>query len=382
MMPSRPMRWGIFGCRRAASPVPHRRRSNSSIAIRTAATRYLRFSARCAARAPRLVLHYDLFFDLDAQHRGLWRAEHEGQTQIGIFASDHREHTLALDAPSRLAEFLDYGREGVWHIWIGYDHILFLLSLLLPAVLWRSGGHWVPVPGFRPALTEVVKVVTAFTLAHSVTLSLAVLKVIALPARLVESAIAASVLLAALNNLYPLVTSRRWLVAFGFGLVHGLGFASVLLDLGLPTGFSGLGARGLQPGGGVRPTRDRHGLPPAGLRRAPYDVVCAHGVSGRLARNHVRGGPVAGAAESGPQAPLADTKPETVGIRTLAASQSMDCNIACSVLGEGTGRSDDFASSRRSPGRAARPARSREVRAEPGAPRPQSPGAGNTGRVQ
>ena len=196
----------------------------------------LRFSARCAARAPRLVLHYDLFFDLDAQHRGLWRAEHEGQTQIGIFASDHREHTLALDAPSRLAEFLDYGREGVWHIWIGYDHILFLLSLLLPAVLWRSGGHWVPVLGFRPALTEVVKVVTAFTLAHSVTLSLAVLKVIALPARLVESAIAASVLLAALNNLYPLVTSRRWLVAFGFGLVHGLGFASVLLDLGLPTG--------------------------------------------------------------------------------------------------------------------------------------------------
>jgi HupE / UreJ protein len=196
----------------------------------------LRFSARCAARARRLVLHYDLFFELDAQHRGLWRAEHEGQTQIGIFTTDHREHTLALDAPSRLAEFLDYGREGVWHIWLGYDHILFLLSLLLPAVLWRSGRHWVPVPGFRPALTEVVKVVTAFTLAHSVTLSLAVLKVIVLPARLVESAIAASVLLAALNNLYPLVTSRRWLVAFGFGLVHGLGFASVLLDLGLPTG--------------------------------------------------------------------------------------------------------------------------------------------------
>ncbi len=196
----------------------------------------LRFSVRCTVRPTRLVLHYDLFFDLDAQHRGLWRAEHEGQTQIGIFATDHREHTLALDAPSRFAEFLDYGREGVWHIWIGYDHILFLLSLLLPAVLWRSGGQWAPVPGFRPAFTEVVKVVTAFTLAHSVTLSLAVLKVIALPSRWVESAIAASVLLAALNNLYPLVTSRRWLVAFGFGLVHGLGFASVLLDLGLPRG--------------------------------------------------------------------------------------------------------------------------------------------------
>ncbi len=196
----------------------------------------LRFSVRCGARPARLRLHYDLFFDVDAQHRGLWRLDYEGRTQIGIFATERREAELALETPSRLAEVLDYGREGVWHIWIGYDHILFLLSLLFPAVLWRSGGSWVPVPGFRPAFTEVVKVVTAFTLAHSVTLSLAVLQIIALPSRLVESAIAASVLLAALNNLYPLVTARRWLVAFGFGLVHGLGFASVLLDLGLPTG--------------------------------------------------------------------------------------------------------------------------------------------------
>ncbi len=196
----------------------------------------LRFTARCATRPAQIRLHYELFFDLDAQHRGLWRLDHEGETHIGIFATERREHEVGLEAPSRLEAFLDYGREGVWHIWIGYDHILFLLSLLFPAVLWRSGGSWVPVPGFGPALAEVVKVVTAFTLAHSVTLSLAVLRVIALPARLVESAIAASVLLAALNNLYPLVTGRRWLVAFGFGLVHGLGFASVLLDLGLPRG--------------------------------------------------------------------------------------------------------------------------------------------------
>lgn len=76
--------------------------------------------------------------------------------------------------------------------------------------------------------------VTAFTLAHSVTLSLAVLGVVALPARLVESAIAASVLLAALNNIYPMVTSRRWLVAFGFGLVHGLGFGASSRVSGCP----------------------------------------------------------------------------------------------------------------------------------------------------
>ena len=81
---------------------------------------------------------------------------------------------------------------------------------------------------------EVFKVVTAFTVAHSITLSLAALAVIQLPSRIVESAIALSVLLAALNNLRPLVLGRRWIVAFAFGLVHGFGFASVLADLGLP----------------------------------------------------------------------------------------------------------------------------------------------------
>ena len=78
------------------------------------------------------------------------------------------------------------------------------------------------------------KVVTAFTIAHSITLSLAALGVISLPSRWVESAIAASVVLAALNNVYPLVYAGRWAIAFGFGLIHGFGFASVLADLGLP----------------------------------------------------------------------------------------------------------------------------------------------------
>jgi HupE / UreJ protein len=127
-------------------------------------------------------------------------------------------------------------REGVWHIWIGFDHILFLLSLLLPAVLvWRA-PRWHPVDAFASAFWEVLKVVTAFTLAHSITLSLATLGVLSLPSRAVESAIAASVVLAALNNVRPVFTGRRWMVAFGFGLIHGFGFASVLGDLGLRQG--------------------------------------------------------------------------------------------------------------------------------------------------
>ena len=76
--------------------------------------------------------------------------------------------------------------------------------------------------------------VTSFTVAHSITLSLAALEVVSLPTRLVEASIAASVVLAAMNNLYPVVLGRRWLVAFVFGLIHGFGFASVLADLGLP----------------------------------------------------------------------------------------------------------------------------------------------------
>jgi hypothetical protein len=80
----------------------------------------------------------------------------------------------------------------------------------------------------------VFKVVTAFTVAHSITLSLAALAMIELPTRLVESGIAFSVVLAALNNLWPLIRRGRWLVAFAFGLIHGFGFASVLADLGLP----------------------------------------------------------------------------------------------------------------------------------------------------
>src|SRR4029077_15740595 len=100
--------------------------------------------------------------------------------------------------------------EGIWHIWIGFDHILFLLALLLPSVLVRAGRPWTPTPRLKRARVGVLKVVTAFTLAHSITLSLAVLGLVSLPSRLVESIIAASVVLAALNNLAGTVDRRAW----------------------------------------------------------------------------------------------------------------------------------------------------------------------------
>ena len=132
--------------------------------------------------------------------------------------------------------FLDFLREGVHHIWVGYDHLAFLLSLLLAAVLVRERRAWRPAPRMRGALLHIAGIVTAFTLAHSITLSAAALGWVTPASRWVEAAIAASVLLAALNNLRPVVVRRAWMVAFGFGLVHGFGFAGALSELGLPAG--------------------------------------------------------------------------------------------------------------------------------------------------
>ena len=194
----------------------------------------LRFAADCRIAPAAIDIGYKLFFDFDAQHKGLLNLEYQGRIQSLVFTPQQPQQRFVLGEMSAWRQFLSYGREGVWHIWIGYDHILFLVSLLLPAVLLRERGRWRPVARFGDAFWDVFKVVTAFTVAHSITLSLAALGVISLPSRLVESAIAASVVLAALNNLVPLAGGGRWVVAFAFGLIHGFGFASVLAELGLP----------------------------------------------------------------------------------------------------------------------------------------------------
>ena len=158
----------------------------------------------------------------------------EGKARSAIFSDTDRKQKFQLAKPSAWKQFVDYLIEGVWHIWIGIDHILFLLSLLLPAVLVWAADRWKSAASFRSAFIEVLKVVTAFTVAHSITLSLAALQIINMPSWIAESAIAASVVVAALNNVFPIFHGRRWMVAFGFGLIHGFGFANVLTELGLP----------------------------------------------------------------------------------------------------------------------------------------------------
>lgn len=201
----------------------------------------LKLTATCPHNVEALTINYQLLFAVDAQHRGLLKLETTGgagssapRVITAVFPADHGTQTFTLIDGSTLAQLGTYIADGVKHIAIGFDHILFLVALLLPAVLIRDGRRWVPVADFRIALWTVLKLVTAFTVAHSITLSLASLDVVRLPSRWVESLIAASVLATALDNIWPFLPRRRWLVAFAFGLLHGFGFASVLADLNLP----------------------------------------------------------------------------------------------------------------------------------------------------
>ncbi|HET6376754.1 MAG TPA: HupE/UreJ family protein, partial [Methylocella sp.] len=207
-----------------------------------------RFAADCPRLPDALQITYQLFFDADPQHRGLLRLESSSGIRTAIFAPSTAQQSFPLSRFSAFQQFRDYFLTGVEHIWRGYDHILFLLSLLLPAVMAPGIKRWEPGKGFRLTFMNVLAIVTAFTAAHSITLSLATLKIITLPARVSESAIALSVAVAALNNLHPLIRRRQWIVAFCFGLVHGFGFANVLADLGLPQGALALALVGFNLG--------------------------------------------------------------------------------------------------------------------------------------
>jgi len=205
--------------------------------------------AACPSRVDALAVDYSLLFDIDAQHRGLLKLESgSGSVASAVFSASSRRQSLAPAELSAFRQFRAYVADGIQHIAAGFDHLLFLVALLLPSVLVRNGRRWVPVTSFPRALRSVAGTVTAFTAAHSVTLSLATLSIVSLPSRLVESLIALSVLLTAVDNIWPILPRRRWQVAFAFGLLHGFGFASVLMDLKLPPSSLALSLFGFNVG--------------------------------------------------------------------------------------------------------------------------------------
>ncbi len=225
--------------------------------IRKAQYVQLFFSIDALQRPPEtIVVDYSGVFEVDPDHRGLLVVEHNWKTAtfddesnvVLTFSPDAQRLTLDLSESTVWNGFLGMLELGIHHIWVGIDHILFLLALLLPSVMRREGRRWVPVPGFREALIQMVKIVTVFTVAHSITLSLAALEVVSLPSRLVESVIAISIAIAAADIFFPLFRRRIWAVVFVFGLFHGFGFASVLSEMGVPANYLVLSLFGFNVG--------------------------------------------------------------------------------------------------------------------------------------
>lgn len=194
-----------------------------------------RFSFRCPTPPPWDV-DYRILFERDALHRGFlhWRAG--ADDGLAMLSPDAPRYRLGKTPWWRV--FMDYFRHGILHLLVGYDHILFLLALLLPAaeyVVKNTGNVTATRPpitaALRPALRDTLGIVTLFTLAHSCTLALAALDILRLPPQAVEIMIALSVSGAGLAAIVPALHRYRYALAFGFGLVHGFGFANVLADL-------------------------------------------------------------------------------------------------------------------------------------------------------
>ena len=198
-----------------------------------------------------LSLTYALMFAQDSLHRALLKVELPDLMINAVLSPERPQAQIVQSESGSLSIFGRYVVEGIWHIWIGVDHIVFLLSLLVLAPLIPSRQRltqWRANSRAAPAVKDVLMVVTAFTVAHSITLGLSVMKWLEPSADLIEPAIAISVVLAALNNLLGWSALKRWPLAFVFGLVHGFGFANVLLDLGLPASALAISLAGFNVG--------------------------------------------------------------------------------------------------------------------------------------
>ena len=232
-------RLAVAGCRLRATGQALERRNDGAYAV-------LLLASDCAL-APTPAISYTLLREVDPTHRGIAKIQRAGQspalalldpTQSGATTAQGPTARLEGSAtthvePTGSAGFL---KEGVRHILTGYDHVLFLLCLLLPSVMRRTPAGWRPVERLSQAVWPVAGIVSAFTVAHSITLGLAAMKVVSLPSAFIEPAIAVTIILAALDNVWRVFPVRRVIVTFVFGLIHGFGFAGVLAELDLPTG--------------------------------------------------------------------------------------------------------------------------------------------------
>ena len=220
-------RLSINGCPLHLTSTALERRNDGAYAV-------LMLASDCVL-PPNPAITYSLLREVDPTHRGIAKIQRAGQATVLVTLDPTRPAPVATAASPDHAISGGFVREGVLHILTGYDHVLFLLCLLLPSVMRRTPAGWRPVDKLSQAVWPVVGIVSAFTVAHSITLALAATKVVSLSPAFIEPAIAVTIILAALDNVWPIFPVRRVVVTFCFGLIHGFGFAGVLAELNLPT---------------------------------------------------------------------------------------------------------------------------------------------------
>ncbi len=192
------------------------------------------------APVDRLTFGYDVIFHHLITHTAVislasdWRngVMSDQPVLLGTMRDTNAELVIDRSGGSWLRGFAAMFRLGARHITEGTDHLLFLLALILPAPLVAVGTRWGGYAGGKMAFWRIIEVVTAFTLGHSITLMFGALGWVSLPSALVESAIALSILVSGFHALVPLFRGREVLIAGGFGMVHGLAFASTLTGFG------------------------------------------------------------------------------------------------------------------------------------------------------
>lgn len=193
-----------------------------------------RFSAQAlSAQAKFVVVRYQFFTQNDMLGRAFFKLSLRGEEISSVFDQSNAIQRFALGEGKRWATMGLFTKEGAKHIWEGPDHLLFLLTLLLPGLMLIRPADASSASGNTAAWKFALKVITAFTLAHSITLACSVLGWVSLSDRFIESMIALSIMLSAALNLQNRFNFSHWKLAFVFGLIHGMGFANGLKELGL-----------------------------------------------------------------------------------------------------------------------------------------------------
>lgn len=187
------------------------------------------YKVKCANGESVTGVKYTMLADVDSLHRGLLQRLTPDSEQLAVLGPDSPEAEWTSQSLSLIDSFIGFLKQGVTHLLFGYDHVLFVLVLMLPATIRRTSA-----PGrnmLAGRLWKLTGIASAFTVAHSLTLALAVLDIVRPPSAYIEILIAVTIAITALNLIWPLLGHKTWRLAFGFGLIHGFGFATVLADL-------------------------------------------------------------------------------------------------------------------------------------------------------